>query len=673
MLLLLCAHAIGANTNVFFNASQTATLVTSNVNAVTINSGGYLFTYSVDGAWSSGGTTGRSFTVSWPTGVEAQAITAGASAGTGANITITRADGKLFDMQSFTGEILLNTAGAGGAFEIMPQINGNDAFANPLQYDCTGYAGQTFSYTTALSNYDTYQIHMWGDFALTALVLTDTNPIPAAGVTNVITTSVLPVGAGTAGGGGNYVSNSTCQVMVSANPGWGFKNWTVNGGQVSTSANYQFTVQSNRTLVANFVPAYNVTVAAYPTYGGSATGGGTFNSNSTVTVRATAASGYQFLNWTELGSPVSTSTNYTFAINADRALVANFAALPQTSLFDFDTGYPSLSAGQGVPASQSNNTLTATFTTVSGGWSFQTPQTSVIGAVPSFAGNFLYPSTWWSSFQIQFSAPVTNIAFDFMTGDLNGEYNTASTVRIRAYTNSATEPVIGTGTAQGQWLHGAYPDGHISFSSTTQFTTVVVDIAPIGVVSGLLFVDNVTAQRTSVPPNLPPVALGGTFYQLTNAPLAINIADMMVNDYDPDGPSVAFVGVSATTSNGLPLATNATQILVPANSTADSFTYTIRDYIGATASGVVNIGIITNAAGNPTSLDMKAVPGWAVVNFTGVPWYSYTIERATNALFTGTVQTWPAQAWSDGSISLWDDFIDLGAQPEQAFYRLHYP
>jgi hypothetical protein len=70
---------------------------------------------------------------------------------------------------------------------------------------------------------------------------------------------------------------------------------------------------------------------------------------------------------------------------------------------------------------------------------------------------------------------------------------------------------------------------------------------------------------------------------------------------------------------------------------------------------------------------MKSFPGIAVVNFSGVPWYAYTIQRATNAAFGGTIQSWFAPAWADGSISLWDDFSDLGSQPAQAFYRLRFP
>src|SRR5207245_5440896 len=50
----------------------------------------------------------------------------------------------------------------------------------------------------------------------------------------------------------------------------------------------------------------------------------TFDSGSSVTVTASAANCYSFTNWTENGSVVSTSPNYTFTATANRTLVANF-------------------------------------------------------------------------------------------------------------------------------------------------------------------------------------------------------------------------------------------------------------------------------------------------------------------------------------------------------------
>jgi len=670
---LLAATAMPAATNVFFDVSQTAMLVVSNSNAVTIQSGDYRFTYSADGYWSSGGgtPTGRFFSVLWPAGVQAQAITAGPLLGTGANITLQRADGKPFDLQAFTGKILLNTAGAGGAFEIMPQLNGADAFNNPLQYDCTGYAGASFSYPTALAAYDTYQIHMWGDFALTGLTLGDTNPPAPPAPSFTITVSVAPVGAGTAGGGGSCSSNSTCTLLAAANPGWGFQNWTENGVPVSTSASYLFTVNSNRVLIANFVPAFSVATSAAPSYGGAASGAGVYNSNSTVMVTATPNTGFTLVNWTELGTPVSTAANYSFVLTSNRTLVANFAPAGVSATIDFDTGTPLVSPGQGMPATQTKNGVTATFSTLTGGWSVQN---IFYNWVPGgFSGNFLYPSTWGSTLAVEFSQPVTNFTMSFFTGEVSSEYNTAGLVQVTAYTNAAMTSPVATGSARGAWLTGAYPEGTLSFSAATSFTKVKIEVPPQSPAPSYLFwVDNIVVQLAApLPPHSPPLAFGSTFYQLAGQPLAINIADLTWSDYDPDGEPIFFVGVSATTSNGLTLATQWAQILVPTNSVADSFSYTIADNRGVTTDGMAKIAIITDPAGRANALDVR-VPGEVTSSFSGVPWYYYECQRATNATFSGAVQTWPVQAWGDGSISVRDSFADLSNQPPQAFYRLRW-
>lgn len=255
-------------TNVFFNASQTMSVVSSSINAVTIRSGDYWFTYSVDGYWSpypGGQPTGRFFTINWPTGVQAQAITAGPLVGKGANITIKRADGKKFDLKSFTGKILLNTAGAGAAFEIMPLLDGEDALPDPLLYDCTGYGGASFSYVPSLVNYDTYKIHMWGDFALTALTLIDSNP-PLPPITFDIAATVSSSAGGDVSGAGTYDSNASCTLTAAASPGYYFVNWTEGAVEMTTLADYTFDVTGSRTLTANFavLPAFQISPPAVP-------------------------------------------------------------------------------------------------------------------------------------------------------------------------------------------------------------------------------------------------------------------------------------------------------------------------------------------------------------------------------------------------------------------------
>ena len=101
----------------------------------------------------------------------------------------------------------------------------------------------------------------------------------------------------------HYNSGSIATVIATPATGYRFVNWTVGGSPVSTSANYEFTVTANRTLVANFSQiTYTIGASSSPAAGGTTTGGGIFNSGSLATVTATPASGYQFVNWTEGGS-----------------------------------------------------------------------------------------------------------------------------------------------------------------------------------------------------------------------------------------------------------------------------------------------------------------------------------------------------------------------------------
>ena len=57
------------------------------------------------------------------------------------------------------------------AFEIMPQLNGEDAFNDPAMFDCSPAPAGRASRTPMLAGCDTYKIHLWVDWALTALTL----------------------------------------------------------------------------------------------------------------------------------------------------------------------------------------------------------------------------------------------------------------------------------------------------------------------------------------------------------------------------------------------------------------------------------------------------------------------------------------------------------------------
>lgn len=72
--------------------------------------------------------------------------------------------------------------------------------------------------------------------------------------------------------------------------------------------------------------SYTITTSSSPGSGGTTSGGGTFTAGTSHTVTATPNGGFTFVNWTENGSVVSTATNYTFTLNNNRNLVANFTS-----------------------------------------------------------------------------------------------------------------------------------------------------------------------------------------------------------------------------------------------------------------------------------------------------------------------------------------------------------
>jgi hypothetical protein len=142
-----------------------------------------------------------------------------------------------------------------------------------------------------------------------------------------VTTSSNPVAGGNTTGSGVYSYNASVTVTADANSGWDFTGWYENGTMVSVSNNYTFNALGNHNLEAQFiqqVQVYSVSLSANPQQAGTVTGGGTATAGSQLTVQATANQDWEFVNWTENGSQVSTNASYTFTVTGNRDLVANF-------------------------------------------------------------------------------------------------------------------------------------------------------------------------------------------------------------------------------------------------------------------------------------------------------------------------------------------------------------
>jgi uncharacterized repeat protein (TIGR02543 family) len=206
--------------------------------------------------------------------------------------------------------------------------------------------------------------HLDGNHSLTA------NFIPVVVGKFSVNLSSNPTFGGITIGSGAYDAGSAVLIQATANNNFSFANWTKDGTLISLNPNFQIpSVTSNSVYIANFnanvLSQISLTVSSNPISGGTATGGGTYNKGSSATIKATAFAGYRFVNWTDqfTGTIVSTSTSFTFVLNVNKNVVANFIALP-VSTYTLTTiginGIITLSPNQTTYNSGASVQLTAT-------------------------------------------------------------------------------------------------------------------------------------------------------------------------------------------------------------------------------------------------------------------------------------------------------------------------
>ena len=107
--------------------------------------------------------------------------------------------------------------------------------------------------------------------------------------------------------------------------------------------------------------SYTITATSENTTYGTVTGGGSYNYNATVTLKATRKTGYTFSGWYEGTTRVSTSATYTFTCTGARTLVAKWAVYNLTITV---TWSPTASKGTvtGSLTGQEGTKTTLTFT-----------------------------------------------------------------------------------------------------------------------------------------------------------------------------------------------------------------------------------------------------------------------------------------------------------------------
>jgi hypothetical protein len=104
---------------------------------------------------------------------------------------------------------------------------------------------------------------------------------------------------------------------LSSNTNYYYRLQAQNNNFVAEAA-FSNTIQVTTKLILNISASVN------PVNSGNITGTGNYDYNTTCELVATPQTGYNFVNWTENGTEVSTNATYSFTVTQDSSVVANF-------------------------------------------------------------------------------------------------------------------------------------------------------------------------------------------------------------------------------------------------------------------------------------------------------------------------------------------------------------
>jgi hypothetical protein len=165
--------------------------------------------------------------------------------------------------------------------------------------------------------------------------------------------------------------------------------------------------------------------------------------------------------------------------------------------------------------------------------------------------------------------------------------------------------------------------------------------------------------------NSPPVASPATYTRAAGVSLKINIANLLsTSTSDPEGDVRTLQSVGPSVQGASISISGAWILYNPANGNNDSFSYTISDGQGNTATGTISV-MRVNPVGASVNFALNGL-GQPTMQFAGIPGYPYTIQRSPDLdVWTG-IHTLNAPA--NGVFT----FTDLDPLPGNAFYRMSY-
>ena len=197
------------------------------------------------------------------------------------------------------------------------------------------------------------------------------------------------------------------------------------GMSAAGEASVQLVSNPDYTATVTITKKVSVTAAPADEKQGTVTGGGSYDSGSKVTVTATAAAGYEFVNWTSGETVASTENPYEFTVTEDIKLTAHFQAITYNLTYDLANG--ALPGGKTNPATYTVETddIVLVNPELTGydfaGWTGTdlTEATKAVTIAKGSTGDRSYTATW--------TATKYAITYDLAGGKLaDGDTNPAS-------------------------------------------------------------------------------------------------------------------------------------------------------------------------------------------------------------------------------------------------------
>lgn len=180
------------------------------------------------------------------------------------------------------------------------------------------------------------------------------------------------------------------------------------------------------------------------------------------------------------------------------------------------------------------------------------------------------------------------------------------------------------------------------FDATPRDFAVTLPVPPanasFGRLVGAISVDgarqSVAGQDTlALLPDSTPSAAPDSFVRNSGEGLTIPVSALLSNDTDPEGDVLALAGFDSSSSGGGTIILSGANLVftpLPGSTSADSFSYTITDGYGLTATGVVSIAVNNAGASQNLLRITRRSDGLVDLVFAGLPRRTYLIQAATS-------------------------------------------